>query len=359
VTESTSTIAAFSLRTLPVEWLNPLTDSRWAEFVGRHSAACVFHSVGWLESLKHTYGYEPTAVAVAGADKRLLSAIVFCRVSSTLTGRRLVSLPFSDHCDPLVESNEEFEGLIATAGEAQRRGNERYIEWRPSGATCDSTLPTPAPYRLHSLDLSAGEAAVFRGFHRNHVVRKIRRSERERLIYAEGASAQLLDAFYGLLLRTRRRHGMPPQPKRWFRNILEHLPDIAKVRVAYADRRPIAAILTLEGPHTMIFKYGASDARFHPLGGVQMLLWRAIQEAVGRGCGAFDFGRSDIENAGLIAFKDHWGATSKPLTYCYYPPRAAGRAPHRVGRLLARGFARFAPERLLVAGGSLVYPHLG
>jgi hypothetical protein len=268
-------------------------------------------------------------------------------------------LPFSDHCDPLVESDEDFERLIEAAGEAQRCGEQRYIEWRPSGTRCHSTLPTAAAYRLHSLDLSAGEAAVFRGFHRNHVVRKIRRSERERLVYAEGASAQLLDAFYKLLIQTRRRHGMPPQPKRWFRNILEYLPDIAKVRVAYADRRPIAAILTLRGPRTMIFKYGASDARFHPLGGVQMLLWRAIQDAVGQGCRAFDFGRSDIENAGLIAFKDHWGATGKPLNYCYYPPRAAGRAPNQLARVLARGFARFAPERLLVAGGSLIYPHLG
>jgi len=352
-------MSAVSLRTLPVEWLNPLTDHRWAEFVGRHSGASVFHSVGWIKCLEQTYGYEPTAVAVPGPDGRLLSAILFCRVSSTLTGRRLVSLPFSDHCDPLVESDEEFERLIDAAGEVQRRGDERYIEWRPSGVTCRSTLPTAAAYRLHSLDLSAGEAAVFRGFHRNHVVRKIRRSERERLVYAEGASAQLLDAFYSLLIQTRRRHGMPPQPKRWFRNILEYLPDTAKVRVAYADRRPIAAILTLEGLHTMMFKYGASDARFHPLGGVQMLLWRAIQEAVGHGCRAFDFGRSDIDNAGLIAFKDHWGATGTPLNYCYYPPRAAARAPNPMGRLLARGFARFAPERLLVAGGSLVYPHLG
>jgi acyl-CoA synthetase (AMP-forming)/AMP-acid ligase II len=54
--------------------------------------------------------------------------------------------------------------------------------------------------------------------------------------------------------------------------------------------------------------------------------------AAGRGRRAFDFGRSDIDNAGLIAFKDHWGATGTPLNYCYYPPRAEGRAPNRMGR---------------------------
>jgi CelD/BcsL family acetyltransferase involved in cellulose biosynthesis len=349
-----------TLPTGSVEWLNPLADDRWAEFVGRHSRACVFHSVGWLECLKHTYGYEPTAVAVAGPDGRLLSAILFCRVSSALTGRRLVSLPFSDHCDPLVESDQEFERLIDAAGEAQRRGDDRYVECRPTaGAKCHSTLPGAAAYCLHSLDLSVGEAALLRGFHRNHVVRKIRRSERERLAYAEGTSAQLLEAFYALLIQTRRRHGMPPQPKRWFRNILEYLPDVAKVRVAYAGRSPIAAILTLTGPQAMVFKYGASDARFHPLGGVQMLLWRAMQDAARLGCRTFDFGRSDIDNAGLVAFKEHWGATNTPLSYCYYPRRRAGAEVHQTGRLLAHSLARFAPDWLLTAAGRVVYPHLG
>jgi len=188
VTEFASTTAAISPT---VEWLNPLTDKRWAEFVGRHSRACVFHSVGWIECLKQTYGYEPTALAMPGPDGRLRAALLFCRVASALTGRRLVSLPFSDHCDPLVESDEEFERLIDDAIEVQRSGRERYIEWRPCGTGYHSTLATAAAYRLHTLDLSPGEAAIFRGFHRNHVVRKIRRSERERLVYAEGASADL------------------------------------------------------------------------------------------------------------------------------------------------------------------------
>lgn len=349
-----------TLRTGSVEWVDPLTDQRWADFIDIHSRACVFHSVGWIECLKQTYGYEPTVVAVAGPDGRLRSGIPFCRVSSPFTGRRLVSLPFSDHCDPLVGSDEDLTRLIDAVGDAQRHGGDRYIEYRP---TCegsgDSSSPAGVAYCLHRLNLSVGETALLRGFHRNHVVRKIRRSERERLAYAEGTSPQLLEEFYALLIQTRRRHGMPPQPKRWFRNILEYLPDVAKVRVAYAGRRPIAAILTLADAHAMTFKYGASDARFHPLGGVQMLLWRAMQDALGRGCLAFDFGRSEIDNAGLIAFKEHWGATGKPLNYRYYPARASGRNLYRAGRRLARTFAPLAPDWLLTSIGRAVYPHLG
>jgi hypothetical protein len=41
--------------------LDPTNDSRWAEFVERHPRASVFHTVGWLEALRRTYGYEPVA----------------------------------------------------------------------------------------------------------------------------------------------------------------------------------------------------------------------------------------------------------------------------------------------------------
>jgi hypothetical protein len=37
--------------------------------------------------------------------------LVFCRVRSWLTGRRSISLPFSDHCEPLVESHEALAGV--------------------------------------------------------------------------------------------------------------------------------------------------------------------------------------------------------------------------------------------------------
>ena len=45
----------------------------------------------------------------------LQSAIVFCRIRSGFTGARLVSLPFSDHCDPLVASPDDLAVLNRTS----------------------------------------------------------------------------------------------------------------------------------------------------------------------------------------------------------------------------------------------------
>src|SRR5690348_9279174 len=76
--------------------INPLTDPRWDCFLGRNPSASVFHSTPWLDALRRTYGYRPVAYTTSCPHSELENALVFCRVDSWLTGRRLVSLPFSE-----------------------------------------------------------------------------------------------------------------------------------------------------------------------------------------------------------------------------------------------------------------------
>jgi hypothetical protein len=42
--------------------VNPLTDPRCGALLERHPAASAFHTAGWLEALRRTYGYEPFVV---------------------------------------------------------------------------------------------------------------------------------------------------------------------------------------------------------------------------------------------------------------------------------------------------------
>ncbi len=84
--------------------VDPIQDTRWAELVKRHPAASVFHTIGWLSALQYTYGYDPVAFTTSPPDAPLKNALVFCQINSWLTGRRMVSLPFSDHCEPLCDS---------------------------------------------------------------------------------------------------------------------------------------------------------------------------------------------------------------------------------------------------------------
>jgi hypothetical protein len=97
------------------------------------------------------------------------------------------------------------------------------------------------------------------------------------------------------MLRTPKRHGLPPQPKLWFSNLAASFGEDLKIRIASLDNRPLAAILTLRDRRTLVYKYGCSDESEHNRGGMQMLMWRAIQEAKQEGLATLDLGRSDAE----------------------------------------------------------------
>ena len=145
---------------------------------------------------------------------------------------------------------------------------------------------------------------------------------------------ELLRTFYRLLVVTRRRHGLPPQPFAWFRNLAECLGEAMTVRIASHRGQPVASIVTLRHASTMVYKYGASDARAHPLGAVHSLFWKAIQDASVGGCVSLDLGRTDLHDSGLSTFKERWGAQGAPLRYWRSP------VPVQASRAAREGIAR-------------------
>lgn len=332
--------------------IQPLQDARWADLVDHHPHASVFHTVPWLTALHLTYRYEPVAFTTSPPGAPLENGIAFCRVASWITGRRLVSLPFSDHCEPLWNA-DMFEPELE---QALRREKLRYVEVR--GRERLGAWSAGQTYCFHELDLRPDLATLFANCHKSSTQRKIQRTERERLTCETGRSPELLDAFWRLLLLTRRRHRIPPQPKRWFRNLVDCFGEALKVRIAFQEDRPVAAILTLRHRDTLVYKYGCSDERFNTLGGTQLLFWRAIEEAKRDGLLRFDLGRSDAGNAGLIVFKDRWGAAGSSLTYSRLsdaPPDRAGDG--WAGRLAKRVLPRL-PDRLFAIVGNLLYKHV-
>jgi CelD/BcsL family acetyltransferase involved in cellulose biosynthesis len=347
-------------------WFEPLSDPRWTAFLQRHPASSIFHTPEWLEALRRTYGYQPVAITTCPPGADLTNAALFCRVDSWLTGRRLVSLPFSDHCGLLVDDGKDLSAMISALRQELHSQDLRYIEVRsmPVTDTADLGSHSTCTYCLHQIDLLPKLDTLFANFHKDSTQRKVRRAEREGVRCEEGNSAFLLDSFYRLLLLTRRRHGIPPQPMRWFLSLIDCFGHALKIKVAFKDKQPIAAILTLRHKGVLVYKYGCSDERFHPLGGMHLLFWRTIQEAKRDGVQVFDLGRSDWKDAGLIQFKDRWGAQRTQVTYlrllaslqstsAYMPADADWK-----GRLARRMFARL-PDRLLCDAGDLIYRHIG
>lgn len=343
-----------------VHVIDPLRDPRWAEFVSRHPSSSVFHTPQWLEALQRTYGYTPVVYTTSAPAAPLSNGIVLCQIKSWLTGRRMVSLPFSDHCEPLLDSPSAAAGIGEELKNAVDNGKWKYVELRPMSQLPDfqDAIQSPACY-LHMLDLRPGLEDLFRSFHKDCVQRKVRRAEREALVCESGNSEHLLQAFYRLMIHTRRRHQLPPQPIQWFRNLAACMGERLQIWVAFKDGNAIASILTLRHGNVVVYKYGCSDTASQNLGGTPFLFWKAISDAKAAGLTCMDFGRSDADNPGLIIFKDRWGAKSSQLTYLRWSQKkAAATVGERSSGFVGRVFA-LMPDAMLQATGRILYRHVG
>jgi CelD/BcsL family acetyltransferase involved in cellulose biosynthesis len=340
--------------------LDPLSDPRWPALVASHPQASVFHTRAWLTALQTSYGYRPLVLTTCPPGAVLTNGLVFCEVNSWLTGRRLVSLPFSDHCEPLTSDPATLQLLLLHARQAVEKGRYKRMEVRPHSAPGEEAagFQQKGGAVLHRLDLSAPAEQLFRSFHKDCIQRKIRRAERENLAYEEGNSEAQLQDFYRLMTLTRRRHGLPPQPLHWFRSLVAAFGPDLKIRIVRKDGVAVASIVTLSHRQTMVYKYGCSDASANKYGGTPMLFWQTIQEAKRNGQTVLDMGRSDLDDPGLSVFKEHWGSVPTPLIYWRYPAETSRVRPQWQtdwkNRLIAA-----SPDQVLQLAGHVLYRHMG
>jgi len=241
----------------------------------------------------------------------------------------------------------------------------KYLEFRPvdrnMGQAGDGTGCLPAAtYYLHTLDLRPDLGELFQSLDKDSVQRRVQRAQQADLVEKCGTSDDLLTQFYRLFVITRSRHHIPPPPYAWFRNLMHRQGEAPEIRLAYQSETPIAAILTLKFRDIVYYKYGCSDTRFNRFGAMPWLLWNAIAAAKSKGANIFDLGRTEENNAGLLAFKNHWVPHPKQLVYWRFPRSSDSfnLATSWKMQLAKRAFS-YMPGGLLTVSGKLLYRHIG
>lgn len=353
-----------SLRLSLLYEIDPLKDVRWRGFLQRHPRASVYHSVGWLEALRKTYGYEPVVLTSSAPTRELENGLLFCHVRSWLTGNRMVSLPFSDHCAILCDSERELDVLIFDLQSKISSKEGRYLEFRPSHESFGNSaqklgFKPIARYILHNVDLRPKSEEIFVRLDKDSIQRRVCHAERVGVVEVCGRSQDLLRDFFGLVVRTRARHNLPPQPYDWFKNLLECMGDAADLRLAYRESVPVAGVLILHFRGMSYYKYGASDERLHKLGAMPFLLWRTILHSKSIGSLSFNLGRTGKDQRGLLRFKNRWTSTSQPLTYWAFPLERSLTFFNDWKLTMVKRLCSLLPERLLATAGRGIYRHVG
>ena len=342
---------------------DPMIDSRWTSFLEQHSDASVFHTKEWLRTLQETYGYKPVAYSTSNGNE-LTNAMVFCQIESRLTGKRLVSLPFSDHCQPLA-SGKDLGEILNYLEDNCNTERFKYVELRPIALETGvgerkQPFVLSERFNLQRVNLDSELNVIYGNFHDSCIRRKVRRADREGLLYQIGSSEEIQKKFRHLLLLTRRRHKLPPQPSSWVRNIANSLGDMVTIHVLSKSDIPIASIVTLKYKSSIVYKYGCSDTQFNNIGATPLLFWKLIQRAKEENVQTLDLGRSSYEDLGLITFKEHLGAVSSELAYYRNRIPTKQKSISNIGAsVLARQALVHLPDSLFSGVGRLLYRHIG
>lgn len=341
----------------PVGALLGPSDKRWAEFVDSMPGGNVFHHPAWVGLLAKCYGCRPFVIGLCDHDGEIRAGLPLMEVDSPLTGRRWISLPFTDHCSPLYHGDSLPSELFEYLRELQTEHGVPSVELR-------TALPQIGPvYQdngqvLHFLRLSTDPQEVFSSFHHSQVRRNISRAEREGVTVRWAQDERDLDAFYDLHVGTRHRLGVPVQPRRYFELLWRRLirAGLGFILLAYRDGLPIAGGVFLTYKTTLVYKYGASDRSYWQYRPNHLLFWTAIRWGCENEYGLFDWGKSDKDNEGLRRFKDRWGTEESVLTYSVLaaspPTDISDRLAGPVSTLI-----RHTPPWVCRATGELLYGH--
>ncbi len=289
-------------------------DRRWLAFCAGRPEATPFHHPAWTRCLAEAYGWRPSVAALV-AGERVRAGLPTLH----LPGGRRIALPFTDHCAPLADSAASLAGLVQ--GLARRHGPSAPL-------VVHAPLPTSAARCwqdsvLHLLELQPTPAAVRAGL-RPPLRRMVAQAERAGVEVRLGRSLEDLRVYYRLHCLTRRRQGVPVQRWRYFVSLWSHLIDagLGTVAIATWSQQPVAGAVFLAWNRRLVYKYGASDPRHWHLRPNHLVMYRAIEWGVERGCRELDLGKSDLEGRSLREYKSRWGARELPLTYS-----ALGAAP--------------------------------
>jgi CelD/BcsL family acetyltransferase involved in cellulose biosynthesis len=329
-----------------------LDDDRWLSFVSAREDADPFHHPAWALLLQDCYGMQGFVLASTNAAGELEAGIPVL-VPPRVPGRdrRWVSLPFTDALAPLATAGsvarftDELDDERRGRGVARLEVHGRLAGARalPSGAVTHVLPLDPDPERVEARFSSAAVRNARLGKQRGIVVRT---AETEN---------DVSSTYYRLHVDTRRRLGVPVQPRRFFRLLWSRVLDrgLGFALIAEQAGTPIAGAVFLHWNGTIVYKYGASDSAYWSLRPNNVLFLEAIRDSCLRGHRRFDFGRSDLEAEGLRRFKRSWGAEELPLEYSVLGGAAHARLGE--GGKALEPILRRSPAWVARALGELLY----
>ncbi|MEM4396768.1 MAG: GNAT family N-acetyltransferase [Candidatus Woesearchaeota archaeon] len=324
----------------------------------------IFISPFWLNVLKKTYGLRIVLIQYVNHDRNGIKIFdyqldnvkinfPYLPLVRNKSYSKLISLPFTDYVnidnDILkVIANSLLETYPNSIVEIRTSINDEKFEKKLIGYS-------------HKLYLYDAIDNIYKKFKLTQVQQPIQKAFKEGLTYEISDDIQSVENFYKLHLITRRKLGIPIQPKKFFFHIWNEIikNGYGFIVLVYKNSKVISSGIFLGTGNTLIYKFSASNPEYLRLRPNNLMLWTAIQEAKRRGYSVFDFGRTEIENEGLRKFKLGWGTIEEPLYYSYYPQAPDDTKFKWIKNKIVAPIIRNSPKFVCRLSGELFYKYFG
>jgi CelD/BcsL family acetyltransferase involved in cellulose biosynthesis len=291
--------------------VDPRSDPRWRELaLGRLGS--LFTSPAWIDAVCGTYGFTPAASVRLDWDGSPRAGLAWVPISD-IRGDRLASLPFSDRAEPLTDDPADWkalaDGVITSAAPLTLRCFDTAVP------VTDPRFSQVGAAAWHGTPLDADIDEIRRRLS-PHARRNITISEREGVRGEARTDRDAVHRFHDLHVRLRKRkYKLLAQPVELFDRIWDAFAanDAIVTMLAYAGDELIAGAVFLTWADTLYYKFGASRHEHLAKRPNDAIFWAGIRWAVQRGARLVDWGLSDLDQPGLIAYKRKWATEERRI----------------------------------------------
>jgi acetyltransferase-like isoleucine patch superfamily enzyme/CelD/BcsL family acetyltransferase involved in cellulose biosynthesis len=341
-----------------VEGIDPVTDPAWQELTSARGS--IFSTPPWIDTMVSTYGFHVEANVIVDSDGRAVAGLAVAEVRD-FRGDRLISLPFCDYTDPIVDDYEQWKRLVAPFVARELPFQIRAL--RVQAPREDDRLREIESLAWHGTDLEGEESELFARLDAQFR-QAVRSAHRNKVSVRFGSDLEDVRAFYEMHQRIRRlKYSLLPQPWTFFENLWKRFAahDQLVVGLATHEGDVIAGAIYLLDRNVMYYKFGASIAERLRVRPNELLAWNSMLRGRARGCTRYDWGVSDLDQPGLIRYKRKCATeerTVSVLTHVpagYEPPANASGATETL-HTLAHAFAREdVPHEIVNAAAETLY----
>lgn len=282
-------------------------------FVAKHPESTPFHRTAWLKGVMAGTGQKAFCLVADTPAGNIEGLVPAHAVGSPLFGRAMVSSGFAVGGGILATSQGVAENLAEAIWDLAAANTCPSVELRGGALPDRGWIIKGDAHANFARPLTADDADELLAIPRKQRA-EVRKGLDKGLVIETGNGQRDLDWHYRVYSESVRNLGTPVFPKALMAGVLGAFGADADILTVLADGKPVASVFSLYHNGSVMPYWGGGIFEARTLRANDVMYYALMNHARGRGCTAFDFGRSKV-GSGAYAFKKNWGFQPQPLSY--------------------------------------------